>query len=513
MKASTVITTVLLVMLITSCSGGNITTPAKAIQTTQGHSLWGLWQFTIDPVAETLEFTQMRMSELHLNALPFLEPPALAYLTLETLVFNGNIIDADIGIRHPFLGLNEFTGFDVCGIFISNGSLDGFSDPDIRMTSEGDTRLLNPDGYSRWWNPVDFPINLGTIYSYNDGLLGTPYSSAYYNCTVNGYKYFTDQLGPNDPVSSATVSARGVFSAGQKNVRHYTIEIGNDGLIFNYAIDASWVPPSGPPPYDIPGDFGPEANRPEAWNISVTLTENTLWNDGSESGGHLELLVDVYDHYCAELNTVTIDSPGNFPLAESLAPVDTGMGYARYELSTTDETPAVDSMDILISVVSEAEYGSVIPDENITAYFSINVPVAEEPADDCLELVEVAHSSHSYFYTKTMNVIQDQTTWVNWWDDAVGTSFPPPPPPVIDWENETVIAVTMGEFSTGGFYPTIDWACFDDNDDLEIMVTWHCPGPDCYVTQVFTQPWLAVKTEKYTGPYYWTEDIDIYPCD
>jgi len=513
MKVPLIIVTFLLVMMLIGCSGGNITIPENAMQSAQGHSLWGLWQGIINPVAETIEFTQLRTSELHLNALPFLEPPALAYLTLETLKFNGNIMDTDIGIRHPFLGLDEFTGFDVCGIFISNGSLTGFIDPDIVMAGEGDTRLLNPDGYSRWWNPVDFPINLGTINSYNDGLLGTPFSAAHYNSTLNGYKYFTDELGPNAPVLAATPSARGVFSAGQKNVRHYTIEIGNDGLIFNYAIDASWGPPSGSPPFDVPGDFGPVANRPEAWNISVTLTENTLWNDGSENGGHLGLLIDVYDHYNAELNTVKIESAGNFPLAGSTTPIDTGMGYARYELSTSDETPAEDSIDILVSVVSEAEYGAVIPDENITAYFTVNVPVAEEPGDDCLELVEVDHGFHSYFYTSTMNVIQDQATWVNWWNDAVGSSSPPPPPPVIDWENETVIAVTMGEFSTGGFYPTIDWACFDGSNDLEIMVTWHWPGPSCYVIQVFTQPWLAVRTEKYTGDYYWTEDIDIYPCD
>ena len=520
MKKSIAIVATLIIMLTVGCSWGSIVAPPDAAAIPRGtsqslsdHSLWGLWQGVIDQSTETIDFTQLRTSAFHLNALPFLEPPPLVHLTLESLEFNGNIIEADIGLRHPFLSLTEFTGFDVCGIFITNGSVSGFTSPDILMAGDGDTRLLNPDGYSRWWNPAEFPINLGTIDSYNDGLLGAPYSYAYFNSTLNGYKYFSDELQPDDPVSAAKPSARGVFSAGQKNVRHYTIEIGSEGLIFNYAIDACWQFPSGSPPYSVPDSFGQVANRPEAWNISVTVTENSLWNDGNENGGHFELLIDVYDHFNAELNTVVIESPGNFPLAQSSAPIETGAGYARYELSTTDETPAEGTIDILISAVSEEEYGPVIPGENIAAYFTIDVPVDDEPGIDCLELVEVDHGSFSLFTTKTMSVIQDQPTWEAWWDQAVGTQFPPPPPPTIDWVNETVFAVTMGEFSTGGYYATIDWACFDDQDVLEIMVTWHHPGPDCFVIQVFTQPWLAVKTGKYTGPYYWTEEIDIYPCD
>ena len=162
------------------CSGGDLipSSPDSAqpvhAQAASNHLLWGLWQGSIDPELQAIEFTQLRTSQLHLNALPFLEPPALVNLTLETLQFNGNIIEADIGLRHPFLGLTEFTGFDVCGIFITNGSIGGFDDPDLLMPGDGDTRLLNPDGYSRWWNPSEFPVNNGTIFGYTDGLLGTP---------------------------------------------------------------------------------------------------------------------------------------------------------------------------------------------------------------------------------------------------------------------------------------------------------------------------------------------------
>ncbi len=124
--------------------------PAVIDETSQAaessHITWGMWQFIADPAAQTLDVVQLRGVDMHLNALPFLEPPPLVNLTLESLKFNGNIIEADIGLRHPFLGLNEFTGFDVCGTLITNGNVTGFDNSDIVMAGDGDTRLLNPTG-------------------------------------------------------------------------------------------------------------------------------------------------------------------------------------------------------------------------------------------------------------------------------------------------------------------------------------------------------------------------------
>ena len=101
--------------------------------TDSSHQCWGLWQIIGDPDTKTLEIKPLRGAELHLNALPFLEPPALVNLTIESLLFNGNIVEVGIGLRHPFLALTEFTGFDVCGILISKGSVGGFTDADLLL--------------------------------------------------------------------------------------------------------------------------------------------------------------------------------------------------------------------------------------------------------------------------------------------------------------------------------------------------------------------------------------------
>ncbi len=387
-KAIAIIGILALLSICIGCSNGtpsSLTTPVEAMHSAgsiQSHQLWGLWQFVADPGAATLDAIPLRSSEMHVNVLPFLEPPPKLNLTLESLEFNGDIIEVVIGLRHPFLGLTKFTGFDVCGIFITNGAISGFTDPDLVMAGDGDTRLLNPDGFARWWNPAEFPVNEGTMFSYNDGLLGTPHSSGNFNSTLNGYKYFCDALGPDDAIESIPVNSRGQFSPGQMNTRHYTIKM-EAGLIFNYAIDACWVFPQGDPPWNAPDDFPENANRPEAYRISVAEIHNSLYWSDTETGGELHLAIDVYDWFNADLNNVRVESPGNFTVAESSTPIGGGDGYSTYQVDITETTlTSDDDIELLITIESDAlDYGGLLPDKTVSAYFTHTSEVfTEEPS-------------------------------------------------------------------------------------------------------------------------------------
>jgi len=429
------------------CSGNNAGNPVTAAVTEKGtlaagnHYTWGLWQFTADPAAGTLDVIPLRAGNFHLNALPFLEPPVLVNLTLESLEFNGNIIDADIGLRHPFLGLTEFTGFDVCGVFIANGSVTGFDDPELCMAGDGDTRLLNPDGYTRWWNPAEFPHG-NNMFSYKDGLLGTSDSVVGYNSTLNAYKYYCDDLELNDPLDNVTLAKRGMFSAGKKNVRHYTIDMGA-GLIFNYAVDACWEFPTGPAPWMAPDDFAPDANRPEAWRIKVTEVSNSLWNDGSGLGGDLLLSVDVYDWYNAELNTVKVESPGNFAPVTSTTPISGGEGFSTYEIEILDATPAQESISLFISVESEAVgYGDVLPGKPVTAYFDYAAAVSDvSPVTDSIWWQSHMYNLDNIGWNPTATMPDPSALKQQWNAPLVGYKFTTP-----------VVADEKIFFSTNGTY-------------------------------------------------------------
>lgn len=479
----------LIIAMLLGCSSGSAPTvpvlekPA-ALSVGTSHHTWGLWQFVADPDAQVLDVIQLRNGSVHINALPFLEPPKLSMLTLESIEFNGNVIDVDIGVRHPFLGLTKFTGFDVCGILITNGSVTGFDDPDMRMAGDGDTRLLNADGLTRWWNPAEFPVNNGTIFGYTDGLLGSPDSIADYNCTLNGYKYFCDDLDDvNDPLEDISLENRGMFSPGQKNVRHYTIELGTEGLVFNYAIDACWAFPDGTPPWQAPDDFAPKANRVEAYRIAVTEVSNTLWNNGSGSGGDLSLMVDVYDWFNADQNTVIVESPGNTTSALSSSPIGGGEGYSTYQVDITDSTPAPDSIDLVIAVASEElNYHDFIPGEYVSSYFQHTVAVSGEGP------------------TITVLIPNGGEVW------GIGSNHN------IMWENTGVIANVKIEYSKDGF--TGDIHEIIDSTENDGAYLWNVPDDPSDTVRVRVSDASSIlindiSDEDFTitefVPEYWTQ--------
>jgi hypothetical protein len=336
------------------------------------HALLGFYTFRLDPDIPALEVVPLRETVFHLNALRFLEPPPPVRIKLSNFEFDGKTIDVDVELVHPFSGQMRFTGFDVCGIVITSGSITGFSDPDIVVAGEGDTRLVNADGLTRWWNPREFPFNSQVpIWGYIDGVRGTPDSQAHFTSTLNGYKYHADGLGAHDDLGTLNTSLRGAFVAGSTNTRHYTIELGG-GLVFNYAIDACWLPPE-EYPIVIPDSFPPSANRDEPWLTRASVIENTLYFDVStgSGGGELGLDVDLYDWFDGDQNTVRVESPGVFDPVLSDTPIGGTDVYSTYHVDIVD--PLITSSEpvpIWVSAEAGTGYEGFLPGKATAAYIA-----------------------------------------------------------------------------------------------------------------------------------------------
>jgi outer membrane protein assembly factor BamB len=334
----------------------------------------GFFRIGID--RETLEasIVSQRSGALHLNAVRFLEAPPTLKIKIGNVTLDGTVIGCDVTLTHPFPGLNQYAGFDVHGVLISDGSIFGFADPDIVISGPGGTRLLNADGFTRWWNAVEFPDN-GTMFSYRDGKLGVPDKVGHYGATLNGYKAYADGLGAIDDVtrlvdpSLQPYNRRAVYKPGHMNTRRYEIEFADNGsggplIVFNYAVDASWEPVS-PPPEILPDDYPLVANMPEAFLIEVEETINTLYHaDDGENGGALGLDIRVHDWQGAlgdsgtvadEVAEVVVESPGLFAGAVSAAS-EPGSGegatYSTWRVEIIGSPPSTDDQMLLITVVS-----------------------------------------------------------------------------------------------------------------------------------------------------------------
>lgn len=299
--------------------------------------LFGLWDVDVIPDnsgSAQLIFTPLRSTALHMNVVKLMENSLPGAVGVSNITLQNGVLGVDVSFTHPFPS-DTYSGFDVRGILIGHGSVTDF-DENLKYAGKNDLRLLNPDGHTRLWNPVEY---LGS--GYKDGKLGTPNSVANFTATLNGYKYFADDLGPNDDVTELNTSLRGAFTGGTKNTRRYMIKLGSLGLKFQYAVDANWWPPT--EPAVVPGSFDVNrANCPEPYYLDVWIGPG-IWH----GGGSADFTLDVYD-WQGDITEAFVDaSPFQTGAVTLTNPVAID-NYFRFTGTITNENlPDVDFGDIL----------------------------------------------------------------------------------------------------------------------------------------------------------------------
>ncbi len=317
-----------------SCSGGggNIVTPASDTGITPGVSkntgqsqthLWGYYDVYIDWVNETVEAVPNRDVMFTANVTDFVnsDPANLSFFINGTPLWTGCPgdaidVDIDVSIEHPFPGMNMYDGYDVRGVFIGDQSATLLYDGDLKYGVECTDQVMldcwkcpeepceddcqqisgSPDGYTRWFNPPEFP-NAG-LFGYTPGVVAT--SGYEGDATLCPYKYFADGLNKDDNLWTflTTTTNNGVFTAGSTNTRNYYLRfpMPDPGVKFNYAILANWEAE----------DVHP-SNAIEAVGCEIEVTDN-LWYESSGSwGGNLIADIDLFG-WQHEPSTVQIES-------------------------------------------------------------------------------------------------------------------------------------------------------------------------------------------------------------
>jgi len=234
------------------------------------HRLWGEWTLFIPQSHDRVDLVPQRGGRFHLNALKFLEEYCTNCLEITKIKNNGDgTIDLTVKITHPFPGFPQYTGFDVKGIIMFNGSFKVWDyEPDqlyyyglpnpthVSWRELGDPEVLNADGYTpRWslsWNSgSDMPI-----YRYWEG----KYASGVPNGDLNAYLDFY------------THEERHMFDCMGAVERTYTIWLppGED-VVAGYAVDACWELPLKTPVTDPAQDFPLTANQPEPYYLRYII--------------------------------------------------------------------------------------------------------------------------------------------------------------------------------------------------------------------------------------------------
>lgn len=331
----------------------------------------GLWQIAVDADSGRIDITELRTSNLIMNVLMFLEPPAFTGLSIDfdTLQLKPaqKYIGVDVILKNP-LASTKFMGFDVRGVVFG---------PEV-TNADGLTAVLSPEFFT------------GVPFGYQDGLLGYPAAVAGYT-GLGGYKYFCEGLGIDVELSEffsipANVENRGMFPNGAQLTRHYDLSWMNtmppiNFMVFNYAVYANYYLPVGVPPYDIDDFDINKANSAEAFCIRVNEYENNLWFDGGAGGGHISMDVEIWDWQC-NISDVSIEADGVIPLTHGVytGPGSTDKSFI-YKFDFVSGTPTQSGdLNILITATdpetfAESWYAGLLPDDN---------PMHDVPIYNCL---------------------------------------------------------------------------------------------------------------------------------
>ncbi len=304
-------------LFLISCGGGGgnpvapeLSSRAQVVQNENSRILWGMWDVTLIPTgvdSASVELVPLRGANFNANVQQFLTPP-FSPVDLLTFAFEGGTnfpegyVEVKVAIGHPFPGLPQYRGFDVRCIFMADSDTTGIHDTSISYASPDPygnpssvPYLVNPDGYTRWWNPPEFTDPMPLL-SYKPSILGTDSAPT---STLNAYKYFADEICCDDDVTMLQTENRGTFSAsGGVNTRIIEIQFPTNPLQFkfNLAVDASWAlpDPSGAPDYPV-DSFPPDAQMQEPYIVLGEQTGGDVFYTDIASGGTIEMSVTVFD--------------------------------------------------------------------------------------------------------------------------------------------------------------------------------------------------------------------------
>lgn len=370
------------------CSNGSgIPTAPAADNTISGQSanapsqthLWGYYDIYLDISSKSAEVVYNRNAAFAANVTTCLNGnPANLGLKIHGVATGPGDsyvdVDVDVKLTHPYPGLTQYNGYDVRGIFMGNGTKVMNYNPKLRYAAyesldqvmydydadmPGDPytgRTGDPDGYTRWWNPMEFPKS--GLFGYTKGA----WASKNYTSTasLNPYKYFADGLSADGNLWNflTTTKGNGVFSAGSSNTRNYYLRfpVPYPNVKFSYAVIANW---KGVQPQDHP------SNASEAIALSVEQTPHVFYESPSKNGGKIKLDISVFDwdsqlsngvmsDYKIIVESTVLSAPYVLNNSE-MTPKGGGVNYSTYHV----EIPA----DKVTSTKLQ-EYWVIVEDQN-----------------------------------------------------------------------------------------------------------------------------------------------------
>lgn len=119
---------------------------------------------------------------------------------------------------------------------------------------------------------------------------------------------------------------------------------------------------------------------------------------------------------------------------------------------------------------------------------------------------------NSGFETATNLVITDAGHWQSVWQ-VLHPGGMAPAIPTIDFTEEAVVLVAIGQQPNGGHSVRIDSVYRGGRDSVVVRAIHLMPGPDCVTTQALVEPVDLVRIPRPSLPVRFLVRTDTYSCD
>ena len=390
---------IIIAMLAIGCSGnGSPVTPSSPADpamtsgtnhTSQASDSWlmGYYDVYFDLETRTFEAELNRSVSFTLNIVPFLNLMQIPKhgITFGSIVIHDDDptflgVDVEFSVHHPFPGLAQYDAYDMRGVVIGNGAKTLAYDG-IRVAEHGvDLWLKNPDGYTRWFNPIEFTTD--KIFGYCPG----GFQNLAGDANVNPYKYYSKHLGKDDNLWSYLTGDNnwdGIFESGTGRTMEIEFPLPPDGigLMFGYAVVVTWEEQGPTGPYH-------PVHCPEPVAASVNVTPDIWYNEIDGSGGDLILDIDLFA-WEAQPSVVKIESSVLDSIYEFGFDTYAGSGGEQYSTWHVEAPSAELNSNEghyfwVIAECSAYDYKNGLPDipssdGTLAAFFRYDLEVGTEP--------------------------------------------------------------------------------------------------------------------------------------
>ncbi len=128
---------------------------------------------------------------------------------------------------------------------------------------------------------------------------------------------------------------------------------------------------------------------------------------------------------------------------------------------------------------------------------------------DSVTLSEIDSGQYANLVAGTTAVLRTQEDYEALWADLHADDNTVPAPPTVDFSAQMVVAIVLGERSTGGYRVSVDEVrARTDAAQLRVSYTERVPGEGCVVTQARTVPYVLVAVDR-EGEISAVEDSNV----